>query len=432
MNFDLNIQNYKLDELREIFDLPVNYDHSLMNSQETKLKETVLNNMEINEILKMKTIAFLSKAKELLIQRISENVNGSIKNDVKEIYKDFYNSRYELKTTELENSENHMIQIEKKSPFLSSFPSDFFPGVINPLKRRINSQNLNIDTRFRDNYFSTQSSNFGFELPMMFKDIVTMQLNALELPTSFYTISKQLGNNFFNISIHVRISDDIETFTATVHVTDGNYTSETLMTFLNTYLNGLGDFYQYIYFTTNLYNNTTGSGQVVVGINSKFTEDYPDYEIPVLTLNFQVGKNGLDDTFTPLPLKFGWILGFRNGLYVNNTTYVSEGLLSLTGPRYVYLVVDDYNNNVNDGFYSAFNSSVLNKNILARISLQSGIFNVFTQNNLSIITSPRRYYGPVNIQKVTIQLLDEYGRILDLNNMDYSFCLTFQSIYDIQ
>jgi len=131
-------------------------------------------------------------------------------------------------------------------------------------------------------------------------------------------------------------------------------------------------------------------------------------------------------------LKFGWILGFRNGLYVNNTTYVSEGLLSLTGPRYVYLVVDDYNNNVNDGFYSAFNSSVLNKNILARISLQSGIFNVFSQNNLSIITSPRRYYGPVNIQKVTIQLLDEYGRILDLNNMDYSFCLTFQSIYDIQ
>ena len=383
-----------------------------MNSQETKLKETVLNNMEINEILKMKTIAFLSKAKELLIQRISENVNGSIKNDVKEIYKDFYNSRYELKTTELENSENHMIQIEKKSPFLSSFPSDFFPGVINPLKRRINSQNLNIDTRFRDNYFSTQSSNFGFELPMMFKDIVTMQLNALELPTSFYTISKQLGNNFFNISIHVRISDDIETFTATVHVTDGNYTSETLMTFLNTYLNGLGDFYQYIYFTTNLYNNTTGSGQVVVGINSKFTEDYPDYEIPVLTLNFQVGKNGLDDTFTPLPLKFGWILGFRNGLYVNNTTYVSEGLLSLTGPRYVYLVVDDYNNNVNNGFYSAFNSSILNKNVLARISLQANAFNVFVENNFNVVTQPRQYYGPVNITSLHIELIYAYGRVI--------------------
>jgi hypothetical protein len=32
---------------------------------------------------------------------------------------------------------------------------------------------------------------------------------------------------------------------------------------------------------------------------------------------------------------------------------------------------------------------------------------------------------------MNIQLLDEYGRILDINNMDYSFCLTFKTVYDI-
>jgi hypothetical protein len=37
----------------------------------------------------------------------------------------------------------------------------------------------------------------------------------------------------------------------------------------------------------------------------------------------------------------------------------------------------------------------------------------------------------VDIQKLNIQLLDEYGRIIDLNNMDYSFCLSLQSIYDL-
>jgi len=432
MNFDLNIQNYKFDELRELFELPMNYDSLSIETQDSKLREAVLTNMEINQELKMKTIAFLSKAKELLLQKISENVRSSIKNDLKNVYKEFYNSSYELKKTQLESPEEHMVQIDKKSPFLSSFPSEFFPGVINPLKRRINRQNLNVDTRFRDNYFSTQSSNFNFDLPLLLKDIVTMQLNALELPTSFYTISKQLGNSFFNVSITVDITGNKETFTSMVNVSDGNYTPETLMTFLNTYMSGLGGFYQYVYFTTNIYEDKTGSGQVIVGINTQFTTDYPDLALPIITLNFQVGKNGLDDTFTPLPLKFGWILGFRNGLYVNNHTYVSEGLLSLVGPRYIYLVVDDYNNNVNDGFYSAFNSSILNKNILARISLQTGIFNVLAQNNLSIITSPRQYFGPVNIQKINVQLLDEYGRILDLNNMDYSFCLTFQSIYDIQ
>ena len=124
-------------------------------------------------------------------------------------------------------------------------------------------------------------------------------------------------------------------------------------------------------------------------------------------------------------------MGFRQGFYENAFTYVSEGIVNLIGPRYMYLVVDDYNNNVNDGFYAAFNSSILNKNILARISLQGSVFNLSSQNNLNLITTPRQYFGPVDIQKLNIQLLDEYGRVLDLNNMDYSFCLSFQTIYDL-
>ena len=93
--------------------------------------------------------------------------------------------------------------------------------------------------------------------------------------------------------------------------------------------------------------------------------------------------------------------------------------------------MDDYNNSVNNSFYSAFNSSILNKNILARISLQGNNFNVLSQNNLGLLTTPREYFGPINLQTMNIQLLDEYGRIIDLNNMDYSFCLTLTTIYDL-
>ena len=53
------------------------------------------------------------------------------------------------------------------------------------------------------------------------------------------------------------------------------------------------------------------------------------------------------------------------------------------------------------------------------------------QNNLAIITQARQYFGPVNINKVNIQLLDEYGRILDTHSMDYSFCVTFNVVYDL-
>jgi hypothetical protein len=151
-----------------------------------------------------------------------------------------------------------------------------------------------------------------------------------------------------------------------------------------------------------------------------------------LQLNFQADKYGNYDTGTPLPLKFGWLLGFRNGVYTNNLNYVSEGVVDTTGPKYLFLVLDDYNNSVNNNFYSAFNSSILNKNILARISLQSPTsFSVLEQNNLGLITTPREYFGPVNLQNLNIQLLDEYGRVVDLNNMDYSFCVTLTTVYDV-
>jgi hypothetical protein len=91
---------------------------------------------------------------------------------------------------------------------------------------------------------------------------------------------------------------------------------------------------------------------------------------------------------------------------------------------------------VNNNFFSAFNSSILNKNILARITLISTSFSIsaissIQQNNLSIITTPRDYFGPVNITNLTIQLLDEYGRVINLNNMDFSFCLNLVTVYDL-
>jgi hypothetical protein len=167
-----------------------------------------------------------------------------------------------------------------------------------------------------------------------------------------------------------------------------------------------------------------GTGRMVVGISTGST-------ITSFSINFQTDRYGNEDKQTPLPLKCGWAMGFREGFYENNVSYISEGLIDLFGIKYIYLVVDDFNNSVNDGFYAAFTSSILNKNILARISLQGNVFNLLSQNNFNLITTPRQYFGPVDIQKLQIQLLDEYGRIINLNNMDYSVCLTFQTIYDL-
>ena len=418
MSFDLNINNYTKQELTSLFDLPPNYDNSILEIKESKLRENIMKDNEINKDTQIKTINFLVKAKNILLNNYS--IGKQEKNtELQEKIMDFYNSSYELKPTKLEDQQEHMVQVRPDKPYLSSFPSEFFPGVINPLKKRTIKKNLNIDTRFRENYFSSPSTNFNFALPMNFDNVLQMQLTSLELPTTYYNVSKQYNNNFFSVTV----TSPSGTVTSVVNIPDGNYTYTGIVNIINIQLTLLGAPFTEVTFLLNL-SSESGSGQMMVGPS-------PGSTITAISLNFQADRFGIDDRSTPLPLKFGWMLGFRNGIYENNLNYVSEGLTDVTGPRYVYLVVDDHNNNVNNGFYSAFNSSLLNNNILARISLQSNFFNVQFSNNLSIVTNPREYFGPVNIQNINIQLLDEYGRVIDLNNMDYSFCLTLTTAYDI-
>jgi hypothetical protein len=413
MNFDLNIENYTRNELMEMFELPPNFDRNIIEIKETKLRDNIVNNNQLNKETKVQTLNFLTKAKNIIL---NEQKEPPKQNSVVEKLESFYNTSYQLKSSRLEDPSEHMIQIREDKPYLSSYPSEFFPGVINPIKKRTIRKNLNIDTRFRDNYYTSPPTNFNIQLPLNIDNVLQMQLSSIELPTSYYVVSKQYNNNYFTITVNDS--------TSVVTIPDGNYNQNTIMNIINTQLSLLGSPFDLVSFIINLVNVDTGSAQTMVGPNGTGV-------VTKIELNFQNDRVGIEDRGTPLPLKFGWTLGFRNGLYTGSLNYVSEGIVDLIGPRYLYLVVDDFNNNVNNNFYSAFNNSILNKNILARISLTSSLFNVLEQNNLNVITTPREYFGPVNLYSMNIQLLDEYGRIVDLNNMDYSFCLTLVTVYDI-
>jgi len=419
MSFDLNINNYSFDELREMLDLPIYFDKNLLENKELKLRETILKNKQIPKETQVNTLNFLIKVRNILLNENPLNKQEE-SNPVTEIVEKVYNSNFKLKTTELEDPTEHMVQTRPNVPYLSSYPSQYFPGLLNPIKKKTTIMNLNIDSKFRNNYYITSSSNYNATLPILINNVLSMSLSSIELPTTFYNISKQFGTNFFTVTL--KNTDGTEE-SKVVIIPSGNYDQYGLVNIINTELCKLGGNFANIVFIVNITNEKNGSGQTMVGCAPNTCFDFE--------LNFQLDIFGNEDRNIPLPLKLGWILGFRNGLYSDNKNYVSEGIMDTQGPRYVFLVLDDYNNNVYNGFFSAFNSSVLNKNILARISLQSNMYNIVVQNNLNIVTTPREYFGPVNIQNLNIQLLDDYGRILDLNNMDFSFCLTITKVYDI-
>ena len=416
-NFDLNINNYNIIELEELFELPSNHDETIIEMKETKLRQHIMNDRNIISSTKTNTLDFIDKVKKKLLENLKTNstLNKNINN-----FKNIYNLDKTLNKSNITDAGSTYIIEKPITPYTQSSPSEFYQGTINPLNKRILKKNINIDTRFRENYYATLASNFHVNLPLKLSKVVSLQLSAIELPNTFYVISQVYGNNFFVLEI----PDETPLI---VTIPDGNYDYLGLQYFINNFLSTYGtNDYKNIKFLSdvNTPNGTgqSGSAKMIVGSTNGITD---------FSINFVTDRYGNEDRQTPLPLKFGWLIGFRDGYYENNTTYVSEGVINLIGPRYIYLVVDDFNNSVLDGFYGAFTSSIINKNILARISLQGNVFDFLSKDNFNLITTPRQYFGPVDIQKLQIQLLDEYGRILNLNNMDYSFCLTFQTIYEL-
>ena len=400
--FDLNLNNYTKVELEEMFQLTPTYSDTELLQKEQVLRENILGDGGVDQIVKIQTLKFIEQAKQILMANKAPTLAvATIKPEPAKVPTQIY---------------------------IPTHPSEYFPGWVNPVKKRNRNIVLNIDTRFRESYYVTQPSNFHINLPMKINSVVTMELSAIEFPpTAFYSVSKMLGNNFFWLRAGSSLAGDLEE--TAVIIPDGNFTAPDAVELINTFLATLSTstYLQYIYFSVNENATaTSGSSQLLVAVK----ESYPFGTPFNFVIDLQADLNGLPDYSTPLPLKLGWKLGFRNGIYINNSAYISEGVLNLAGASYLYLAIDDYNNAANT-FFSAFNESLLNKNILARVAVQSSVSAAVTFSNIGLITTPREYYGPVNIEKMQIQMLDEYGRIINLNNMDFSFCLTFTTGEDV-
>jgi hypothetical protein len=402
-----------------MFELPENYNKSMIDEKETKVIDNIIKNKNIKEEKKLQIISFLIKAKNILTKNLSDD-----KNEMTIITKQGTNinlpetTKEMMHLTELESSDDHMVQVRSWDG-----PPDptYYKGIINPLRKRTLTRTVTIDSRFRENYYNSSSTNFNLQLPMVIENVLNMSLSSIEMPTSYYVVSEQYQNNFFTVTIN-GISKIIE-------IATGNYTITSLTYYVNTQLDYLGSPYKYINFAVNIGTGFGGSGQMMVGLDPEKPEDVV---IDTFELNFQADRKGVDDRRTPLTLKFGWIMGFRNGIYTGNLNYVSEAIVDISGPRYFYLAVDDFNNNNNNSlFYTAFNSSLLNKNILGRFPLNTSLYSMLLQNNLNVVVLRRDYFGPVTIRNLKIELLDEFGRIVDLNYMDFSFSLLLTIAYDL-
>ena len=128
----------------------------------------------------------------------------------------------------------------------------------------------------------------------------------------------------------------------------------------------------------------------------------------------------------------GWILGFRLAKYVDVEEAIqSEGLIDTGGNRYLYFALDDYQTNKSNQHIVYFDNTTMNDSILGKVYLYNGRFslNIFEDegNNENKV---RTYFGPIRLTKIRVTLLDKFGEVIDLNQMDFSFSLELEILYD--
>jgi hypothetical protein len=281
----------------------------------------------------------------------------------------------------------------------------------------------NIDTRFHDdydNYSQTVSGSltrwFTFTMPQPINDVKSIYVTNFELPMSFYNISAAFGNNV------MKVNDKLLT------IPDGNYTSASLKTAFQTALAALS--------LSSVTFDISNNGNSIVSFSTS----------SALGMNFAVRPSNTCNTVTNSPLgataefdkfnvksKLGWLLGFRDISYnlASGQTKYAESMLDLNNPKYVYLAVDEFTNGNPSSFISPMPMSIINKNILARISLDTGHYGMgkvlpANQYNGLLLSDRRSYNGKVNLQKLKLQLVNEYGHAVDLNGLDFSFSLEIE------
>lgn len=483
--FDLNVQSYSLSELLDFFGLTTNDGAATVDRKCVALKHKINNDTKLGPITKRKIHEFLNKAVDRLSQHrnttaeiissatANVNVNASVVSPDKK-NTDSPNEFMQLKNEVEQHGDAFLItrpsnkvgiadDFKNGKSILTGAP----PGILNPMSISTIKRALNVDTRFRSNYYTTKSTDFILNIPYKFENVTSMSVATYELPLTYYAISQQYENNCILFqwentpSVYPAEPNFNEQYT--LMIPDGNYRATFQSgggAIIETTINGILAGTDLVKQTGMAYTVDSTSGRSIFACNSAV--DASGNTLPTGTkytgamrIAFNV-KGKIDRTASsakevsssqsdtrPLPYFLGWQLGFRTAVYDMRgdgnsglpQAAVSEAICLIAGPHYLFLCIDDFNNNVNNYYASAFGASTIAPNIIARLNIKqqlntAGAYGITTGESLTTsLTYSREYFGPVDIQRMRITLVDDFGRVLDLNNMDWSFSLMFECVY---
>ena len=274
-------------------------------------------------------------------------------------------------------------------------------GVSKPLKEKI----VNIDTKYRTDYdyrsYASANMVFGEKL----SEVRSMEIVSVDIPITFYNIfenndCQQTGNNY------LRIKNGGTSKILTM--TPNYYTDISFVAEINNQLQNL--------------SLSTDISYSIVNNKSFFKSKVSTYS---LATNVDMCGNVYDSN---IQNNLGWVMGFRDTSYNLTTSGIaSECILNLKTPRHLFLALNEFSQGNSNSFVSPLEKTNQSKNIIAKIcippTVKFGDTLCVNKANGLLVSEVRKYLEKVNIQRMNLQLLDDAGRVIQLNGADFSLCL---------
>jgi len=520
--------------------------------------DTNVENYTVEELTDILGLSYPARSRDIVL-KTDEYINKYTKKGDQEMVAFFE----EIQSTLIEDNDNR--QVEKEGDARNVFNVPVQKDVLNPLLKNVTTRIVNIDSQFRDYTFedslfqsSTESysqnefssSYFNANLCEQLTNVLSIQMENIIVPKTWYMIDSVYNNNFFWITNKGK--DHL------IVLRSGNYTADEFIAEVFNQLTEKG-----FHGITCVINPTTGklsfiyenarydikdpSGNVIGSEYLDFiSDDTPFQDIEESVLLFMLDTYAYFTFYDIGNLKYykyvkeygiqpwvntcilaqasidgtlGWLMGFRVPyLFMKSSGNDATVPINLAGTQYFLLMLADYQTNrVNNDIItltgvqdsrielpSYINASLLYrcikmKNEIAvkteksiedllfkqasmsnkplaqfipsapRILTQSQLYttnqiikhnreksmnyrlpppptndvlalipvniqgiddqNLFIQDKLQ--TNKRLFFGPVNIDRFTVRLVNDKGQLVNLNGGDWSFTLKIEVLYQI-
>jgi len=386
---------------------------------------------------------------------------------------------------------------------------------LNPNLKNTITRFVNLDSQFRQSAggYESTSTDYTLDLSDTLKDTLSLRLYSYQIPFNWYAIDSAYGNTCF------WIIDG--SFNVPIYIPPGNYTQTSFTATINK------SFHDASFSITDPVSYNSNNGKLTISLfGGSFNNGTTliDETTQILFYDFtgvlQCNTNCSSKSNYYLNNTLGWIMGYRTPyVYCDPDGNQAQSILDLNGPKYLILVIDDYNqNHVNNGLVSItqlsnklklpnyytpdlpytctipgqvssnLNDVIQTSNGLLIASKYNGDYSatqivlpsaprILTQSQIYTIneinknrnnntnhlskapTSPdilavipikpsgvstgsllvefsgslqdniRTYFGPVDIDRMCVKLLDDKGNVLNLNGTDWCVTLICECLY---